>query len=101
MWGSIVQLGELGEPVDVSELFGIDLETAVTFLREDGRTVSVSEKGILGLRNVRTKNKENMTGNFSWSKSGDKVQAHTVPENRRFAAEMSNYFIFLPKNILY
>ncbi len=79
--------------MDVPELFGIDLETAITFLREDGKSASASEKNTLELRNVRTKNKENMTANFSWSKSGEKVQAHTVPENRRFVAEISNFYI--------
>ena len=91
LWGSIVQLGELGEPLDVPELFGIDLETAVTFLRESGKTVGVSEKPVLVLRNVGTKNKENFAGNSSWSKYGEKVPAHTVPENRRFVAEMSKF----------
>jgi hypothetical protein len=92
LWGSIVQLGELGEPFDVSGLFGLDLETALSLMKEDSKTeiAGAARKLNVGTSNAGTKNKENVTGNFTFSKAGEKGLHHTVPENRRYVTEMSN-----------
>ena len=95
LWSSLVELGEMGVPVDTTSLFGLDMETSLSALRQTSLRMEVQTM------KENTRDKENRleggvfksVGVKSLSQqfcgAGANFTAMTIPESKKYISSLA------------